>query len=170
MVYLPFGLAKTAAFGNHCLAEQEVLLDNEDLRTGRSPHQGCDVVPLEASSRLSDHAAFASPTAIPSAKVLPLVCFDRRELSDILRLYGQRVAEGEWRDYAIDFQRDRAVFSVFKRSSEMPVYRIEKDPRLARKQGAYAVVSTNGMILKRGHDLRQVLKVLEARKHLRLVD
>ncbi|MBA4781622.1 MAG: DUF2794 domain-containing protein [Rhizobiales bacterium] len=174
MVYLSFGLAKIAAFGNHCLAEQEVLLDNEDLRADRSPHQGCDVVPLEASSRLSNRAsstaAFAPPVATPPAKVLPLVCFDRRELSDILRLYGQRVAEGEWRDYAIDFQRDRAVFSVFKRSSEMPVYRIEKDPRLARKQGAYAVVSTNGMILKRGHDLRQVLKVLETRKHLRLVD
>ena len=80
------------------------------------------------------------------------------------------VADGEWRDYAIDLLKDRAIFSVFRRSSEMPLYRIEKDPKLARRQGAYSVVATGGMILKRGHDLAQVLRVLEKKKHLRVVD
>ena len=98
------------------------------------------------------------------------VAFDRRELSELLRVYGHRVSQGEWRDYAMDFQKDRAIFSIFKRASEMPIYRIEKDPKLARKQGAYAVVNASGMVLKRGHELRQVLKVLEPRKHLRVVD
>lgn len=88
------------------------------------------------------------------------VAFDRRELNTILGLYGTKVADGEWRDYAMDFGRDKAVFSVFRRSSEVPLYRIVKDPALARKQGAYAVIAQGGLILKRGHDLGQVLKVL----------
>ena len=66
------------------------------------------------------------------------VTFNRRELDRILSLYGRKVAAGEWRDYAIDFLKDRAVFSVFRRSSEFPIYRIEKNPRLERRQGAYA--------------------------------
>jgi hypothetical protein len=98
------------------------------------------------------------------------VSFNRRELDVILRLYGRMVADGEWRDYAIDILNDRAVFSIFRRASEMPLYRIEKDPKLARRQGAYSVVATGGMILKRGHDLAQVLRVLEKKKHLRVVD
>jgi hypothetical protein len=92
------------------------------------------------------------------------VAFDRRELSEILRVYGRRVAEGEWRDYALDFGRETAVFSIFRRSSEWPLYRIEKNPRNARKQGAYSVVSATGLILKRGHDLKRVLEVLEKRR------
>ena len=71
------------------------------------------------------------------------------------------VALGEWRDYAIDFMRERAVFSIFRRSTEVPIYRIEKDPRLARKQGAYTVVTQTGLILKRGHDLARVIAVLD---------
>jgi hypothetical protein len=90
----------------------------------------------------------------------PQVVFDRHELSAILTLYGHHVAAGEWRDYAIDFGRERAVFSVFRRTSEMPLYRIIKDPKLARKQGAYSVVAHGGLILKRGADLKQVLRVL----------
>ena len=89
------------------------------------------------------------------------VTFSRRELDRILGLYGRKVAAGEWRDYAIDFLKDKAVFSVFRRSSEMPIYRIEKNPRLARRQGAYAVVSVTGLILKRGHELDRVLRVLD---------
>jgi len=89
------------------------------------------------------------------------VTFSRRELERILRLYGRKVAAGEWRDYAIDFLKDRAVFSVFRRSAEMPIYRIEKNPKLARRQGAYAVVSVTGLILKRGHELDRVLRVLD---------
>jgi len=92
--------------------------------------------------------------------------FDRRELKEILVLYGRKVAAGEWRDYAIDFGREKAVFSVFRRTSEVPLYRIEKNPRLARRQGAYSVVTATGLILKRGHDLKRVLGVLE--KGLRL--
>jgi len=89
------------------------------------------------------------------------VTFDRHELDRILSLYGRMVAAGEWRDYAIDFLKDRAVFSVFRRTSEMPIYRIEKDPRLARRQGAYSVVSATGLIMRRGHELDRVLRVLE---------
>src|SRR5215217_6172239 len=77
------------------------------------------------------------------------VSFDRHELRAILDLYGRKVAEGEWRDYAIDFTRGKAVFSIYRRSSEMPLYRIEKDPRLVRRQGSYAVVTASGMTLKR---------------------
>src|SRR5215470_1738955 len=68
-------------------------------------------------------------------------------------LYGRKVAAGEWRDYAIDFLKDRAVFSVFRRSSEVPIYRIEKSPRQARRQGAYSVISATGLIVRRGHEL-----------------
>ena len=89
--------------------------------------------------------------------------FDRRELLRILDLYGRMVAAGEWRDYAIAFLKDRAVFSVFRRSSEQPLYRIEKNPALARRQGEYAVVNSTGFVLKRGHDLGRVLAVIDKR-------
>jgi Protein of unknown function (DUF2794) len=85
-----------------------------------------------------------------------------------LSLYGRKVADGEWRDYAMDFLKDRAVFSVFRRSTEYPMYRIEKNPKLARRQGAYAVMTAAGQILKRGHDLARVIAVLE--KPVRLVE
>ncbi|CAN7500093.1 MULTISPECIES: DUF2794 domain-containing protein [Rhizobium/Agrobacterium group] len=96
------------------------------------------------------------------------VTFHRRELDAILRIYGRMVGEGEWRDYAIDHLKEKAVFSVFKRSGEMPLYRIEKNPKLASKQGAYCVVNTDGRILKRGHELPQVLKVFD--KVLKLIE
>lgn len=89
------------------------------------------------------------------------VTFDRRELDRILNLYGRMVANGAWRDYAIDFLKDRAVFSVFRRASEVPIYRIEKNPRLARRQGIYSVISATGLILRRGHELDRVLRVLD---------
>jgi hypothetical protein len=91
------------------------------------------------------------------------VAFDRRELQQILDLYGRKVAAGEWRDYAIDHLREKAVFSIFRRTSEMPLYRIEKDPKLARRQGLYSVIAATGLILKRGHDLAHVLRVLDRR-------
>jgi len=96
------------------------------------------------------------------------VTFNRAELDAILSIYGRKVAEGEWRDYALDHMKDMAVFSIFRRTSEMPLYRIEKRPKLARRQGAYSVLSASGQILKRGQDLRQVLKILE-KKRLKLV-
>jgi hypothetical protein len=94
------------------------------------------------------------------------ISFDRRELGIILDLYGLKVAEGEWRDYAMDFSRDTATFSIFRRTSEMPLYRIVKDPALARKQGIYSVVAQGGLILKRGHDLAQVIRVLVKKPRL----
>lgn len=97
----------------------------------------------------------------------PFTAFNRRELNIILDLYGRRVADGEWRDYAIDMGKDKATFSIFRKTSECPLLRIEKVPKLARKQGAYAVVAATGLILKRGQDLRTVLRVLE--KSVRLV-
>jgi hypothetical protein len=89
------------------------------------------------------------------------VFFERRELDRLLRLYGRMVAAGEWRDYGMDSLRDAAVFSVFRRSSEAPLYRIEKRPALARRQGAWAVVGHGGHVLRRGHDLEQVLRFFD---------
>ena len=94
------------------------------------------------------------------------VTFNRLELNRILDLYGRMVADGEWRDYAIDFMRDRAVFSIFRRASEVPIYRIEKDPRLARKQGIYSVISATGLILRRGQELDRVLLAIDRKPAL----
>ena len=97
------------------------------------------------------------------------VAFHRTELSLILSLYGRMVAAGEWRDYGISSLRDVAIFSVFRRTAEHPLYRIEKRPKLRGKQGMYAVIGAEGQVLKRGHDLKSVLRVLE-RKLIRAVD
>lgn len=113
-------------------------------------------------------AAFANPQANDDTqekqpqylKKSTQIGFNRTELATILNLYGSKVAAGEWRDYAMDFTRESAVFAVFRQSSEQPLFRIEKNPRLARKQGAYSVTAPGGLILRRGHDLGQVLKVL----------
>jgi hypothetical protein len=90
-----------------------------------------------------------------------VVFFDRRELNQLLGLYGRMVSAGHWRDYAIDGLKDAAVFSVFRRSSEFPLYRIEKRPALSRRQGVWAVMAHGGLVLRRGHDLAQVLKVFD---------
>ncbi|GIX15805.1 MAG: hypothetical protein KatS3mg118_3764 [Paracoccaceae bacterium] len=97
-----------------------------------------------------------------------LVTFHRRELGQILQLYGRMVAAGEWKDYGISHLRDAAVFCIFRRHAEMPLFRIEKRPRLAGRQGMYAVIALDGRVLKRGQDLAQVMKVLEPRR-LRVV-
>lgn len=97
----------------------------------------------------------------------PVVVFDKHELSEIFRVYGRMVAAGEWRDYALDMGRERAVFAIFRRSSECPVYTIEKCPKLARRQGAFSIVNAAGLVLKRGHDLRRVLAILD--KSLKLI-
>lgn len=101
------------------------------------------------------------PAAALTSAYPPEIRFDRREIDAILRVYGRKVAAGEWRDYAIDHRRHEAVFSIFRRSSEMPLYRIVKQPKLARRQGAYSVLSAGGFVLKRGHDLHQVLFALD---------
>jgi hypothetical protein len=102
-----------------------------------------------------------------AAQVAAQVTFDRRELGRIFGLYGRKVAEGEWRDYSIDFLKDRAVFSIFRRSSEIPIYRIEKNPPLALRQGIYSVISATGLIVRRGHELDRVLRAID--RSLRLV-
>lgn len=105
----------------------------------------------------------------PTFKAPEQVAFHRTELSVILSLYGRMVAAGEWRDYGISSLREVAVFSVFRRTAENPLYRIEKRPKLRNRQGLYAVIGMDGQVLKRGHDLKTVLRVLE-RKLIRSVE
>jgi hypothetical protein len=110
--------------------------------------------------------AFLRAGARPAARtvssgVIAQVRFDRRELADILNIYSRMVAAGEWRDYAIDFLDDCAVFSIYRHASEVPMFRVEKRPKLRAKQGQYAVVAATGLVLKRGHELVNVLKVFE---------
>jgi hypothetical protein len=112
------------------------------------------------SGLLIDFQPVSSPPA-NSPKSVPAVSFDRKELQSILSLYGRKVADGEWRDYALDFLRDRALFSIYKRASERPLYVVEKQPKLRNKQGQYLVSGQDGRILKRGHELANVLRVLE---------
>ena len=89
------------------------------------------------------------------------VAFHRTELALILSIYGHMVSKGDWKDYAMDFLKERAEFSIYRRATETPLYRIIKTPAMASKQGAYSVVAPGGLILKRGHDLKTVLKVFD---------
>lgn len=115
-----------------------------------------------------DESAILIPLQDARRDRLPLVTsFERRELDTLLRLYGQMVAANEWRDYAIDHLTDRAIFSVYRKASETPLFQIVKNPALARKQGAFSVVAANGSVLKRGHELARVLTVFN--KTLKLV-
>ena len=132
--------------------------DTSDERRHRS---GGSVAPFPGRRAPSPESAFA-----PSA---PVVSFDRHELREILNVYGRQVAEGEWRDYALDFLPEKAVFSIYRRASEVPLYRVEKDPTLARRQGAYAVVAATGLIVKRGNDLARVLQAIDRRPKLVIV-
>ncbi|MDQ2093947.1 DUF2794 domain-containing protein [Rhodalgimonas zhirmunskyi] len=118
---------------------------------------------------MTRHDPTPFPLGGPSRSQPEQVAFHRTELSVILSLYGRMVAAGEWRDYGISCLRELAVFSIFRRAAEQPLYRIEKRPKLRGKQGQYAVIGMNGQILKRGNDLRTVLRVLE-RKLIRAVD
>ena len=104
------------------------------------------------------HSVIVMPATAPQEA---RATFNRLELNQILRVYGRMVAMGEWRDYAIDFMREKAVFSIFRRASEMPLYRIEKTPKLAQRQGIYSVLTPTGLILKRGNDLSRVLAVID---------
>ncbi len=124
--------------------------DTEDLNKAR-----------QGSPEVVDLGAYkGARTALP-------VTFHRLELNAILRIYGRMVGEGEWRDYAIDHLVDRAVFSVFRRSGDLPLYRIEKNPKLVAKQGAFSIVNAQGQNLKRGHELAQVLKFFDKVQKLR---
>jgi len=120
-----------------------------------------DVETIQFRPRQNAGASLSANSAVTALSSSSPTIFTRPELKQILNLYGRKVAAGEWRDYAIDFGREKATFSVFRRASEVPLYRIEKSPRLARRQGAYSVIAATGLILKRGHDLARVLAVLE---------
>ena len=121
-------------------------------------------------SKPSNVIAYAKyANAKKNLSLIQTISFNRQELREILGVYGRKVAAGEWRDYAIDLLRDRAVFSVFRRTSEFPLYRIEKNPDLQRKQGQYSIVAPGGLILKRGNELNTVLSVLEKKHYLSLV-
>ena len=110
-----------------------------------------------------------SPTPFPSPDPYEKVAFDRRELGVIMGLYGRMVAAGEWRDYAMSFLKDHAVFAVFRHTAEHPLYRIEKRPKLRGRQGQYALYGMDGQVLKRGADLKTVLHSLE-RKLIRAIE
>lgn len=111
-----------------------------------------------------------TPTPFPGKSgITPQIAFQRNELALIMTLYGRMLAAGEWRDYGMSFLSDVAIFSIFRRTAEHPIYRIEKRPKLRQKQGMYSVIAMDGQILKRGHDLKTVLRVLE-RKLIRAVD
>jgi hypothetical protein len=108
----------------------------------------------------------------PNATPLPtseVTAFHRTELNLILQVYGRMVALGEWRDYGILSARDLAVFAIYRRTAESPLYRVEKRPKLRLKQGQYAVIGSEGQVLRRGHDLAAVLRVFEAR-NLRVIE
>lgn len=113
------------------------------------------------------HSRSASASGSQRPSPSPVVAFQRQELDAILAVYARYVAAGEWRDYALDMGREKAVFAIFQRACEYPLYRIEKCPKLARRQGAYSVVTRTGHVLKRGHDLKRVLSVLDGLKLIR---
>ncbi|MEM6847745.1 MAG: DUF2794 domain-containing protein [Pseudomonadota bacterium] len=147
------------AMGEGEEASQVVRLRPSAKDQARTPPSPTHSAPPAASSQIT--AQRPAP---------PLVAFHRTELAAILRIYGFMVAAGEWRDYAIDHGKDQAVFSIYRRMGEVPQYRVLKTPKLAQRQGAYAVENAQGMILKRGQDLEQVLRVLSKRRFLSLVE
>lgn len=137
------------------------MSDQDPIPFTRAGHgTGSGQLLSEAGSHARSQSSHSHATSTTTPTV---VRFTRDELSAILNLYGRNVAAGQWRDYAIDMLRDKAVFSVFRKTTEYPLYRIEKVPKLARKQGAYSVVAAGGLILKRGSDLSRVIAVLDKR-------
>ena len=117
--------------------------------------------PDEQKVSLSLVSASENQPPVQTSKIAPITAFDRKELALILNVYGRKVGQGEWRDYAMDFLRERAVFSIYARVSERPLFIVEKTPKLRNRQGQYAVTNQQGRILKRGHDLALVLRVLD---------
>ncbi|MBU1176088.1 MAG: DUF2794 domain-containing protein [Alphaproteobacteria bacterium] len=123
-------------------------------RSADGAHRSAEVIQFPFPPPSADSA--------PKARKAPeIVAFDRRELSLLLSIYGRKVAAGEWRDYALDMLRDRAYFSIFRRTSERPQYVIEKNPRLRNRQGQFTVTNAEGRILRRGHELDMVLRVFD---------
>lgn len=139
------------------------LAQGGGIAPGTASPQSCGCMAEEpiALHRAEARPAARNPSWGGSVWTAAKVCFDRAELHRILTLYGRMVAAGQWRDYAMDFLDDRAVFSAYRRTSEVPVYTIVKQPRLRARQGQYSLVAATGLVLKRGHELDQVLRVLE---------
>jgi hypothetical protein len=137
--------------------------DSEPSQLRGGPASGSPLAPASraASGQVYSVQAHATPSTANQLNTNQ-VTFDRAELSRLFGLYGRKVAAGEWRDYAIDLLKDRAVFSVFRRACEVPLYRIEKNPRLARRQGAYSVISATGLVVRRGHELDRVLRAIDS--------
>lgn len=104
-----------------------------------------------------------------AAKAPARIMWTRPELSILLNIYGRQVAAGHWRDYAMSDGKEAAIFSMFRRASEMALYKVEKIPALRRKQGQYVLSGMEGRVLRRGHDLEAVLRFFE-RKNMRLID
>ncbi len=139
------------------MSDSEPIIDLRPLLAGRSQR-----------SATSGTVGAQSPNgSTQQRETLQITTFSRFELNEILRIYGRLVANGDWRDYAIDMGRETAVFSIYRRASEYPIYQIQKTPKLARRQGMYSVIAASGLVLKRGSDLKRVLAVLN--KSLRLV-
>lgn len=109
------------------------------------------------------------PFVPPSTAFAERISFDRKELGAILGVYGRFVAAGLWRDYGISCLRDRAVFSIFRRAAENPLYRIEKVPALRARQGQFALIGPEGQVIRRGAALTSVLAPLE-RKLIKALD
>jgi len=133
-----------------------------------------DEEPIDENLKMQPARRGKDPSGQPVSRIGPVpagaadvISFSRDELQKIFNLYGRKVGDGEWRDYAIDFTPQKAVFSIYRRACEFELYRIEKCPRLARQQGAYAVITATGLVLKHGHDLSHVIAALDS--GLRLV-
>ena len=136
-----FGAIARACQDSNLCAKMHLMKDSEPI----------ELIPRQNISGATFHPDVNSP----------ITSFNRRELNQILNIYGRMVAAGQWRDYAIGIHKDIAIFSIFRRASEQPLYRVTKEPKLARRQGAFAITNTAGMVLKRGRELDQVLKVLD---------
>jgi hypothetical protein len=157
-----------AQVGSTALEKYSGWRDHEVFVTRRRALSESDPIrfrPREAGGLHSSQAlGTQSHQSSPGRSPAPVVAFNRLELDTILAVYARKVAAGEWRDYALEMGRERATFAIFRRASEYPLYRIEKCPKLARKQGAYSVIAAGGLILKRGHDLSRVLAALDGMK------
>jgi len=125
----------------------------DDIISLYKPKQKTGVHSKKNANTPRSYSSHGAPQTTASSTVY----FIRQELSIILNIYGRMVAAGNWHDYAIDHLQGSAVFSIFRRASEMPLYRVIKEPSLANKQGMWRIDGTNGQILKRGKDLKQML-------------
>ena len=118
----------------------------------------------EPALRSAEIIAFPTTPVVssgPAPKAPEIVAFNRKEMMLLLNVYGRKVAEGEWRDYALDMLKDCAYFSIFRRTSERPQFVVEKNPKLRTRQGQFTVTNSEGRVLRRGHELERVLRVFE---------